>query len=90
MTVSDDFPDFDDDFWKTVDSPETKSALVFMIMNKLRGVMPEAMSNEQLRSTLSELKAYQSMLDLKPVIEAQKAQTEEREEYQDDADQFQN
>jgi hypothetical protein len=71
------FPDFEDKFWESIDSSQSKSALVFLILNKLRQIVPEAMTNDQLRSSVGELVAYRNMMDLKPVVEKYKKQAEE-------------
>lgn len=62
-------PEFEDDFWKSIDNEKVKSILLLFLLSKLRACNPELMTESQLRSAFSEMKAYQKLIDAKEIVQ---------------------
>ncbi len=52
------------EFWSQIDNEGNKAIILFLILNKLKMSNPEGMDSDQLRSTMSELKAYSTLLNI--------------------------
>jgi hypothetical protein len=70
----------DPEFWTFIANENIPRIANFMLLRELRKYDPEALNNEQLRTQLGKLKAYQEMIDLPFVL---KQQTEKSSDISD-------
>jgi hypothetical protein len=61
-------PDQDKKFWDLVEHQDFKHTVNFLIINELRKFDPAMLNNDQCRTQLSKLKAWQELLDLPTAI----------------------
>lgn len=67
-------------FWRDIESPNLKTAMVFCILNTLRTAPTESLTENQCRTVLAKCQGYVSLLDLPEVLSAQKKKQEDLDE----------
>ena len=57
-------PKEDPDLWKFIDDPNLPRLINAVMLNEVRKYQPETLNNEQCRTQLARLKAFQEIIDL--------------------------
>jgi hypothetical protein len=60
-------------FWRDIESPNLKTAMIFCILNEIRGASSDKnLSSRECRTIVSRLQGYVTLLDLSDTLLAQK------------------